>query len=79
MLPLHTGDDAREAAALLEGSDPAGRRRRSSPVQSASPSPPGWDGGLRRQSSFFRQDVAHAASETYLVTRLTFSLLRYLG
>ncbi|XP_047059890.1 probable isoprenylcysteine alpha-carbonyl methylesterase ICMEL2 [Lolium rigidum] len=80
MLPLHTGDDAREAAALLEGSDPAGRRRRSSPVLSASPSPPGWDGGgLRRQSSFFRQDVAHAASETYLVTRLTFSLLRYLG
>ncbi|KAK1665976.1 hypothetical protein QYE76_054135 [Lolium multiflorum] len=76
MQPLHSGDDAREAAALLDRTDSAGRRRRSSPVLSASP---GWAGGLRRQSSSFRQDVGHAASETYLVTRLTFSLLQYLG
>lgn len=31
-----------------------------------------------RQSSF-RQDVGHAAAETYLITRLSFKLLRYLG
>ncbi|XP_010265336.1 PREDICTED: probable isoprenylcysteine alpha-carbonyl methylesterase ICMEL2 isoform X1 [Nelumbo nucifera] len=32
----------------------------------------------RRQHSF-RDDVTHAASETFLLTRLTFILLRYLG
>ncbi|XP_077221396.1 isoprenylcysteine alpha-carbonyl methylesterase ICME-like [Tasmannia lanceolata] len=31
----------------------------------------------RRHS--FRRDVGHAAAETYLLTRLTFTLLRYLG
>lgn len=66
-----------EEDALLARSDSAGRRRRSSPVQSASPRPPGW-GGPRRQSSF-RDDVGHAASETYLVTRLAFTLLQCLG
>ncbi|KAF7029924.1 hypothetical protein CFC21_041561 [Triticum aestivum] len=71
-----SGDDAREADALLPRSDSAGRRR-SSPVQSASPRPQG-SAGPRRQSSF-RHDVGHAASETYLVTRLTFTLLQYLG
>jgi len=48
-------------------------------VLSASPRPPGWGDGLRRQSSSFREDVGHAASETYLVTRLAFTLLQYLG
>uniref|UniRef100_A0A0D9V3E9 protein-S-isoprenylcysteine alpha-carbonyl methylesterase n=1 Tax=Leersia perrieri TaxID=77586 RepID=A0A0D9V3E9_9ORYZ len=67
---------AEEVSALLARSDSSGRRRRSSPVQSASPRPAG--GGPRRQSSF-RDDVGHAASETYLVTRLTFTLLQYLG
>ncbi|XBI18287.1 hypothetical protein VPH35_060105 [Triticum aestivum] len=76
MQPPASGDDAREADALLPRSDSAGRRR-SSPVQSASPRPPG-SAGPRRQSSF-RDDVGHAASETYLVTRLTFTLLQYLG
>uniref|UniRef100_A0A0A9E0H5 protein-S-isoprenylcysteine alpha-carbonyl methylesterase n=1 Tax=Arundo donax TaxID=35708 RepID=A0A0A9E0H5_ARUDO len=68
-----------EAGALLARSDSAGgrRRRSTSPVQSASPRPGG--GGLRRQSSSFREDVGHAASETYLVSRLTFTLLQYLG
>ncbi|KAK6931432.1 hypothetical protein RJ641_003225, partial [Dillenia turbinata] len=33
--------------------------------------------GTRRQS--FRHDVRHAASETFLITRLSFKLLRYLG
>uniref|UniRef100_A0A0E0C593 protein-S-isoprenylcysteine alpha-carbonyl methylesterase n=1 Tax=Oryza meridionalis TaxID=40149 RepID=A0A0E0C593_9ORYZ len=70
---------AEEVGALLSRSDSSGRRRRSSPVQSASPRPVGCGcGGPRRQSSF-RDDVGHAASETYLVTRLTFSLLQYLG
>lgn len=32
----------------------------------------------RRQNSFSR-DIGHAAAETYLVTRLSFTLLRYLG
>ncbi|PWZ30999.1 putative isoprenylcysteine alpha-carbonyl methylesterase ICME [Zea mays] len=65
-----------EAGALLARSDSAGRRRRSPPpVQTASPRP----GSLRRQSSSFREDVGHAASETYLVSRLTFTLLQYLG
>lgn len=77
MQPPSSGGDAREADALLARSDSAGRRRRASPVQSASPAPQGW-GGPRRQSSF-RDDVGHAASETYLVTRLTFTLLQYLG
>ncbi|XP_073310695.1 probable isoprenylcysteine alpha-carbonyl methylesterase ICMEL2 isoform X2 [Primulina huaijiensis] len=33
---------------------------------------------LARQRSFGRE-VGHAASETYLITRLSFKLLRYLG
>ncbi|KAH9558467.1 hypothetical protein CY35_06G010600 [Sphagnum magellanicum] len=37
--------------------------------------------GSNRQSSFqeFRSDVQHAATETYLISRLTLTLLRYLG
>ncbi|CAO1945296.1 unnamed protein product [Urochloa humidicola] len=63
-----------EAGALLARSDSAGRRRRSaSPVEGPRP------GSLRRQSSSFREDVGHAASETYLVSRLTFKLLHCLG
>lgn len=27
----------------------------------------------------FRRDMEHAAAETYLITRLTFTLLQYLG
>ena len=63
-----------EAGALLARSDSA-RRRSASPVRSASPMP----GTLRRQSSSFREDVGRAASETYLVSRLTFTLLQFLG
>ncbi|KAL5723500.1 putative isoprenylcysteine alpha-carbonyl methylesterase icmel1 [Ranunculus cassubicifolius] len=33
----------------------------------------------RRNSNSFRRDVGHAAAETFLLTRLTFTLLRYLG
>ncbi|XP_034707999.1 isoprenylcysteine alpha-carbonyl methylesterase ICME-like isoform X2 [Vitis riparia] len=48
------------------------RRRRSASRPSPAPSQP-----LRRQS--FSRDIGHAAAETYLVTRLSFKLLRYLG
>ncbi|GLJ12500.1 hypothetical protein SUGI_0192200 [Cryptomeria japonica] len=36
-------------------------------------------GGLRRRQQSFRDGVGHAAAETYLLTRLSFKLLRYLG
>ncbi|KAH9321170.1 hypothetical protein KI387_015809, partial [Taxus chinensis] len=36
-------------------------------------------GGLRPRQQSFRYGVGHAASETYLLTRLSFKLLRYLG
>ncbi|KAF5479291.1 hypothetical protein F2P56_000125 [Juglans regia] len=47
------------------------RRRASANASSGRPSPG------RAQS--FSRDLGHAAAETYLVTRLTFTLLRYLG
>ncbi|XP_015692793.1 probable isoprenylcysteine alpha-carbonyl methylesterase ICME [Oryza brachyantha] len=53
-------------------------RRRSVPGASDSPLAPGSRGGGERRSTF-REDVSHAAAETYLVTRLAFILLRYLG
>ena len=67
-----------ERTTLLNGSNglssPEPVRRR---VSGKSPA----DGGSRRicrQPSFGR-DIGHAAKETYLVTRLSFKLLRYLG
>ncbi|KAG9450037.1 hypothetical protein H6P81_010002 [Aristolochia fimbriata] len=48
------------------------RRRRTTSSESLSYVPPS-----RRQS--FRRDVGHAAAETYLLTRLSFKLLTYLG
>lgn len=51
------------------GSNNQQRRRR--PAGSKSEKP-------RRQKSISR-DIGHAAAETYLITRLTFILLRYLG
>lgn len=48
------------------------RRRRSSGEPGTPPSPP-------RRTQSFSQDFGHAAAETYLVTRLSFTLLRYLG
>ncbi|XP_066166386.1 probable isoprenylcysteine alpha-carbonyl methylesterase ICME isoform X2 [Oryza sativa Japonica Group] len=53
-------------------------RRRSVPFSPDSPLAPGSRGGGERRSTF-REDVSHAAAETYLVTRLAFILLRYLG
>jgi prenylcysteine alpha-carboxyl methylesterase len=48
------------------------RRRRPVGKLGTPSSPPG-----RTQS--FSRDFGHAAAETYLVTRLSFTLLRYLG
>ncbi|XP_009357013.2 probable isoprenylcysteine alpha-carbonyl methylesterase ICMEL2 isoform X2 [Pyrus x bretschneideri] len=47
------------------------RRRLAEKFASAAPRP-------RRQQSFSR-DIGHAAKETYLITSLSFTLLRYLG
>ncbi|CAM8984919.1 unnamed protein product [Rhodiola kirilowii] len=50
------------------------QRRRSRPIVDQSP----LGRPLRRQQSF-REDFGRAAAETYLVTRLSITLLRYLG
>jgi hypothetical protein len=48
------------------------RRRRASSQPSAAPTRP-------CQTQSFSRDIGHAAAETYLVTSLSFTLLRYLG
>jgi prenylcysteine alpha-carboxyl methylesterase len=48
------------------------------PFSPDSPLAPGSRGGGERRSTL-REDVSHAAAETYLVTRLAFILLRCLG
>lgn len=55
------------------------RRRRvvSEPTLSSLSSPFAFESNSRRRS--FRRDVGHAAAETFLLTRLTLILLRYLG
>lgn len=65
------------------GSAQQKRRRRTASESSVSPpvssprSSPPLAAATRRTS--FRHDVGHAAAETYLITRLTLRLLRYLG
>ena len=49
------------------------RRRTDTKLSSPPPSP------SRQRPRSFSRDIGHAASETYLVTRLTIKLLRYLG
>lgn len=73
-----TPEASSERTTLLNGSNglysPESVRRR---VSGKSP----VDGGSRRicrQQSFGR-DIGHAAAETYLITGLSFKLLRYLG
>ncbi|KAM0904693.1 hypothetical protein ACQ4PT_017852 [Festuca glaucescens] len=63
------------AGAQPEPFTPRLRRRDSS---ASAPSTPSARGGGRRPTTF-REDVGHAAAETYLVTRLAFILLRSLG
>ncbi|KAF6986544.1 hypothetical protein CFC21_004282 [Triticum aestivum] len=53
-------------------------RKRDSSAPSTPRAPPCGLGGVGRRTTF-REDVGHAAAETYLVTRLTFILLRSLG
>nr|BAK05163.1 predicted protein [Hordeum vulgare subsp. vulgare] len=60
------------ASPASRGGTPRLRKR-----DSSAPSTP-RAGGVRRRTTF-REDVGHAATETYLVTRLAFILLRSLG
>uniref|UniRef100_M8BL57 protein-S-isoprenylcysteine alpha-carbonyl methylesterase n=1 Tax=Aegilops tauschii TaxID=37682 RepID=M8BL57_AEGTA len=53
-------------------------RKRDSSAPNTPRAPPCGLGGVGRRTTF-REDVGHAAAETYLVTRLTFILLRSLG
>jgi prenylcysteine alpha-carboxyl methylesterase len=75
-----SGRAGAEAEAFLHrsggGGTPRLRRR-----DSSAPSTPSARGGVvgGRRPTTFREDVGHAAAETYLVTRLAFILLRYLG
>jgi prenylcysteine alpha-carboxyl methylesterase len=73
-----SGRAGAEAEAFLQrggGGTPRLRRR-----DSSAPSTPSARGGVGgRRPTTFREDVGHAAAETYLVTRLAFILLRYLG
>ena len=54
------------------------QKRRRRPASDDSPSFSS-DCGLHSRGQSFREGVGHAASETYLMTRLGFDLLRYLG
>ncbi|KAH7841756.1 hypothetical protein Vadar_033951 [Vaccinium darrowii] len=65
-----SNDSVTDAKPLLSGASSPNQKRR----RRASPDSCGGGGG---QS--FREGVEHVASETYLITRLGFNLLRYLG
>ena len=71
------GDAAAEAEAFVPVGGLHGLRRRTGPVSLDSSPRSGRAGDGRR--STFREDVGHAAAETYLVTGLPFTLLGYLG
>ncbi|CAN6327179.1 unnamed protein product [Urochloa humidicola] len=71
------GDAAAEADAFVPRGGPQGLRRRTG-LMSLDPSPRSGRAGDGRRSTF-REDVGHAAAETYLVTGLAFTLLGYLG
>jgi prenylcysteine alpha-carboxyl methylesterase len=57
---------------FTDGAKSHQRRRRPAGKPGTPPSP-------ARRTQSFSQDFGHAAAETYLVTRLSFTLLRYLG
>ena len=70
-----SGRAGAQAEAFVPRGTPRLRRR-----DSSAPSTPSARGGVGgRRPTTFREDVGHAAAETYLVTRLAFILLRYLG
>lgn len=56
---------------------PSGSRRRKLSGDAADSD--GGVGGEVGKAPSFRRDMEHAAAETYLITRLTFTLLQYLG
>jgi prenylcysteine alpha-carboxyl methylesterase len=62
-------------AAFIPRGGPLGLRRRGGLATPDSGTPSSARGRL----STFQEDVGHAAAETYLVTGLAFTLLRYLG
>ncbi|CAN6359044.1 unnamed protein product [Urochloa humidicola] len=68
---------ADQAEAFVPRGGPQGLRRRTGPV-SLDPGPRSGRAGDGRRTTF-REDVGHAAAETYLVTGLAFTLLGYLG
>ncbi|KAK2998615.1 hypothetical protein RJ639_024616 [Escallonia herrerae] len=72
---LHSADSSAGGDMKQKDTDPLlsrVSRRRAGSKPSAEPPRP------RRQQSF-KRDFGHAAAETYLITRLTFKLLSYLG
>ncbi|KAK3013056.1 hypothetical protein RJ639_009656, partial [Escallonia herrerae] len=72
---LHSADSSAGGDMKQKDTDPLlsrVSRRRADSKPSAEPPRP------RRQQSF-KRDFGHAAAETYLITRLTFKLLSYLG
>ncbi|KAK8457182.1 hypothetical protein SEVIR_3G137500v4 [Setaria viridis] len=71
------GDAGAETEAFVPRGAPQGLRRRTGPVPLDSSPRSGRAGDGTR--STFREDVGHAAAETYLVTGLAFTLLGYLG
>jgi prenylcysteine alpha-carboxyl methylesterase len=64
-----------DAAGTEAFGGPLGLRRRCGLATPDSGTPSSARGRL----STFQEDVGHAAAETYLVTGLAFTLLRYLG
>ncbi|KAJ6800552.1 putative isoprenylcysteine alpha-carbonyl methylesterase ICMEL1 [Iris pallida] len=78
-------EEAEEVRSSASTSPPAkGGRRRRAASEGALPLPRPLSSSserfdLGRRSPSFRRDVGHAAAETFLLTRLTLILLRYLG
>jgi prenylcysteine alpha-carboxyl methylesterase len=76
--PAGGGGSAEGEAFVPRGGPQQGLRRRTGPVPLDYSSPRSGRAGDGRRSTF-REDVGHAAAETYLVTGLAFTLLGYLG
>ncbi|XP_031273646.1 probable isoprenylcysteine alpha-carbonyl methylesterase ICMEL1 [Pistacia vera] len=75
--PLLSRASSYSSTSSANGSYYQHRRRRSGSENSLASLSDGSGGGSRRRS--FSKGVGHAAAETFLVTRLSLKLLRYLG
>lgn len=75
--PLLSRASSYSSTSSANGSYYQHRRRRSASDNSLASLSDGSGGGSRRRS--FSKGVGHAAAETFLVTRLSLKLLRYLG